>query len=105
VHVWSVNEAAASRDIARPYRGDGTNGPTRAPDELGTDCTWHLRDLGVIHRQTPRGYPQANGKDEFSPRVIFRTPAELTQKLRKRRSGTDPTDGAERHATLREKGR
>jgi len=57
----------------------------------GTDFTWHLRDLGVIHRQIPRGYPQANGKvershrtdeDEFYRRVIFRTPAELAQKLR-----------------------
>ena len=59
--------------------------------EFGTDFTWHLRDLGVIHRQIPRGYPQANGKvershrtdeDEFYRRVIFRTPAELAQKLR-----------------------
>ena len=59
--------------------------------EFGTDFTWHLRDLGVIHRQSPRGYPQANGKvershrtdeDEFYRRVIFRTPAELAQKLR-----------------------
>jgi transposase InsO family protein len=59
--------------------------------EFGTDFTWHLRDLGVAHRQIPRGYPQANGKvershrtdaDEFYRRVIFRTPAELGRKLR-----------------------
>jgi transposase InsO family protein len=45
----------------------------------------------VAHRQIPWGYPQANGKvershrtdeDEFYRRVLFRTPAELAQKLR-----------------------
>jgi transposase InsO family protein len=49
--------------------------------EFGTDFTWHLRDLGMTHRQIPRGCPQANGKvershrteeDEFYRRVIFR---------------------------------
>ena len=59
--------------------------------EFGTDFTWHLRDLGLAHRQIPRGCPQANGKvershrtdeDEFYRRVIFRNPAELAQKLR-----------------------
>lgn len=25
--------------------------------EFETDFFWHLRDLGVIHRQIPRGYP------------------------------------------------
>src|SRR5437870_5419208 len=57
--------------------------------EFGTDFTWYLRDLGVTHRQIPRGCPQANGKvershrtdeDEFYRRVTFRTPAELAQK-------------------------
>jgi transposase InsO family protein len=50
-----------------------------------------LRDLGVVHRQIPRGCPQVNGKvershrtdeDELYRRVIFRTPAELALKLR-----------------------
>jgi transposase InsO family protein len=59
--------------------------------EFGTDFTWHLRDLGVSHRQIPRGCPQSNGKvershrtdaDEFYRRMIFRSPAELAQKLR-----------------------
>jgi len=59
--------------------------------EFGTDFTWHLRDLGVSHRQIPRGCPESNGKvershrtdaDEFYRRMIFRSPAELAQKLR-----------------------
>ena len=59
--------------------------------EFGTDFTWHLRDLGVSHRQIPRGCPQSNGKvershrtdaDEFYRRMIFRSPAELAQQLR-----------------------
>jgi transposase InsO family protein len=37
--------------------------------EFGTDFTWHLRDLGVTHRQIPRGCPQANGKVERSHRT------------------------------------
>lgn len=58
--------------------------------EFGTDFTWHLRDLGMTHRQIPRGCPQANGKvershrteeDEFYRRVIFRN-AELAQRRR-----------------------
>src|SRR5260370_41236134 len=57
--------------------------------EFGTDFTWHLRDLGVAHRQIPRGCPQANGKvershrtdeDEFYRRGILRTPPGLAQK-------------------------
>jgi hypothetical protein len=35
--------------------------------EFGTDFTWHLRDLGVIHRQIPRGCPQANGRRRVLP--------------------------------------
>jgi len=59
--------------------------------EFGTDFTWHLRDIGIMHRQIPRGCPESNGKvershrtdaDEFYRRVIFRNPAELTQRLR-----------------------
>lgn len=59
--------------------------------EFGTDFTWHLRDLGIGHRQIPRGCPESNGKvershrtdeDEFYRRVFFRTPEELAQKLR-----------------------
>jgi len=59
--------------------------------EFGTDFTWHLRDLGVSYRQIPRGCPESNGKvershrtdaDEFYRRMIFRSPAELAQKLR-----------------------
>ncbi|HZP35385.1 MAG TPA: IS481 family transposase [Methylomirabilota bacterium] len=59
--------------------------------EFGTDFTWHLRDLGVSHRQIPRGCPESNGKvershrtdaDEFYRRMIFRSPAELARKLR-----------------------
>ncbi len=51
--------------------------------EFGTDFTWHLRDLGIGHRQIPRGCPESNGKvershrtdeDEFYRRVFFRTP-------------------------------
>ena len=64
---------------------------TNHGSEFGIDFTWHLRDLGVTHRQIPRGCPQANGKvershrtdeDEFYRRVIFRNPAELARKLR-----------------------
>jgi transposase InsO family protein len=59
--------------------------------EFGTDFTWHLRDLGVIHRQIPRGYPQGQWKGRAEPsdgrrRVLpardLRTAAELGQKLR-----------------------
>src|SRR2546425_3356737 len=59
--------------------------------EFGTDFTWHLRDLGLAHRQIPRGCPESNGKvershrsdeDDFYRHTIFRNPAELAQKLR-----------------------
>jgi transposase InsO family protein len=56
--------------------------------EFGTDFTWHLQDLGVTHRQIPRGCPQANGKVERSHRTDSTgacssgTPAELARKLR-----------------------
>jgi transposase InsO family protein len=59
--------------------------------EFGTDFTWHLRDIGIMHRQIPRGCPESNGKvershrtdaDEFYRRVLFRNPLELAQRLR-----------------------
>jgi hypothetical protein len=72
--------------------------------EFGTDFTWHLRDLGVAHRQIPWGCPQVTGKverghltdeDEFYRRVIFRTPAELAEKpLGARIQSSPPPPGA-----------
>lgn len=59
--------------------------------EFGTDFTWHLHDLGIVHRRIPRGCPESNGKvershrtdeEEFYRRVRFRTPQELARKLR-----------------------
>jgi transposase InsO family protein len=59
--------------------------------EFGTDFTWHLRDLGLGHRHIPPGCPESNGKvershrtdaDDFYRRGLFRSPAELAQKLR-----------------------
>jgi transposase InsO family protein len=59
--------------------------------EFGTDFTWHLHDLGIVHKRTPPGCPEANGKVERSPRTDeeelyrrspFRTRKELTRKLR-----------------------
>jgi transposase InsO family protein len=59
--------------------------------EFGTDFTWHLRDLGLTHRQIPRGCPESNGKvershrtdaEEFYRRTVLRSPAELARKLR-----------------------
>ena len=61
-------------------------------NEFGTDFTWHLRDLGIAHRQIPPGCPEANGKvershrtdeEEFYRRTTFRTLAELAAKLRR----------------------
>lgn len=69
--------------------------------EFGTDFTWHLRDLGVGHRQIPRGCPESNGKvershrtdeDEFYRRLILRKPAELVQKLRHGSTSTTTGD-------------
>jgi transposase InsO family protein len=61
-------------------------------NEFGTDFTWHLRDLGIAHRHIPPGCPEVNGKvershrtdgEEFYRRTTFRTPGELTGKLRR----------------------
>jgi transposase InsO family protein len=59
--------------------------------EFGTDFTWHLHDLGIIHRHLPPHCPESNGKvershrtdaDEFYRRVTFQTAEELRVKLR-----------------------
>ena len=59
--------------------------------EFGTDFSWHLRDLGIPHRYTPRRCPESNGKvershrtdaEEFYRRATFRSFAELQTKLR-----------------------
>ena len=37
--------------------------------EFGTDFTWHLQDVGILHRRIPRGCPESNGKVERSHRT------------------------------------
>jgi transposase InsO family protein len=36
---------------------------------FGIDLTWHLRDLGVAHRDIPHGCPESNVKVERSHRT------------------------------------
>lgn len=59
--------------------------------EFGTDFTWHLDDLGILHRPIPRGSPESNGKvershrtdeEQFYRRVTFRSPQEIRHLLR-----------------------
>lgn len=58
--------------------------------EFGTDFTWHLHDLGIVHRHIPPRSPESNGKvershrtdeDEFYRRTTFRTPQDLRRQL------------------------
>ena len=35
-----------------------------------TDFTWHLQDVGILHRRIPRGCPASNGKVELSHRDL-----------------------------------
>jgi hypothetical protein len=37
--------------------------------EFGTDLTWHLHDLGIMHKRIPPGCPEANGNVERSHRT------------------------------------
>lgn len=59
--------------------------------EFGTDFTWRLHDLGILHRQIPRGSPETDGKvershrtdeDEFYRQGTFRTLQQLVKQLR-----------------------
>jgi len=58
--------------------------------EFGTDFTWHLQDVGILHRRIPRGCPESNGKvershrtdaDEFYRRAQFKSTEELAKQL------------------------
>jgi transposase InsO family protein len=58
--------------------------------EFGTDFTWHLQDVGILHRRIPRGCPESNGKvershrtdaDEFYRRALFKSPEDLAKQL------------------------
>jgi transposase InsO family protein len=58
--------------------------------EFGTDFTWHLQDVGILHSRIPRGCPESNGKvershrtdaDEFYRRAQFKSTEELAKQL------------------------
>src|SRR5262245_13127453 len=56
--------------------------------EFGADFTWHVQDVGILHRRIPRGCPESNGKvdrsdrtdaDEFYRRAQFKRSEELAK--------------------------